>query len=442
MKLLDIIFESVVDLNEMPSKLTTDEFIKIATEKWNGKYTYDNVDYKGSFIKVMITCPIHGDFPQTPRHHLQGREGCKKCNQKRKLSKFVQRAQEIHFFYDDDRNKIPKYTYDNVNYINSITKVMITCPIHGDFPQTPPNHLKGQGCDKCFRDNQFSNTEDFIKKAQEIHFFYDDDGNKIPKYTYDNVVYVDYDTKVMITCPIHGDFPQTPMNHLSKGAGCRKCSHDALKSTTEYFVQRAQEIHFFYDDDRNKIPKYTYDNVVYNGSFVNVMITCPIHSPIHGDFPQTPDHHLRGQGCPWCNESKGEKRIKQILFEKNIKSIPFKKYDDCISYRTKLGLTKRCYKLEFDFYLSDYNTLIEFDGVYHFDEKRHRKQTDYITQVLNDREKNEYTKLNNIKLIRIGYLDIENIEEELMKGLDSNDQLYLSTKYPIGKGWGDTTIKV
>jgi hypothetical protein len=175
-------------------------------------------------------------------------------------------------------------------------------------------------------------------------------------------------------------------------------------------------------------------------SFVNVMITCPIHSPIHGDFPQTPDHHLRGQGCPWCNESKGEKRIKQILFEKNIKSIPFKKYDDCISYRTKLGLTKRCYKLEFDFYLSDYNTLIEFDGVYHFDEKRHRKQTDYITHVFNDREKNEYAKAKNIKLIRIGYFDFKNIEEELIKGLDSNDQLYLSAKYPIDKGWRDSTI--
>jgi hypothetical protein len=47
-----------------------------------------------------------------------------------------------------------------------------------------------------------------------------------------------------------------------------------------------------------------------------------------------------------------------------------------------------------------------------------------------------------MKLIRIGYLDMENIEEELMKGLDSNDQLYLSTKYPIDKGWRDTTIKV
>ena len=96
--------------------------------------------------------------------------------------------------------------------------------------------------------------------------------------------------------------------------------------------------------------------------------------------------------------------------------------------------------MTFDFYLPDQNTLIEFDGAYHFGKSRDNQ--DYISQVFNDREKNEYTKAKNIKLIRIGYLDKENIEEELMKGLDSNDQLYLSTKYPIDKGWRDTTIKV
>jgi very-short-patch-repair endonuclease len=181
--------------------------------------------------------------------------------------------------------------------------------------------------------------------------------------------------------------------------------------------------------------------VNYVDSSKKVMITCPIHSPINGDFPQSPSEHLSGRGCPWCNKSKGEKMIEQILHTKNINYIQFKKYDDCISYRSKNGLNKQCKKLIFDFYLPENNTLVEFDGIYHF-EKKDRKQLKYMYQALNDREKNEYTKINSIKLIRIGYLDIKNIEEELMKGLDSNDQLYLSTKYPIDKGWRDTTIKV
>ena len=370
MKLLDIIFESVVDMNEAGGRklMTKDEFVRRSKEVHGDKYTYDNVVMNGLNKTVNITCPLHGDFPQTPNNHLAGKEGCKKC--------------------DSIRRK--------------------------------------------------SNAKEFIQKAQKIHFLYDDDGKKIPKYTYDNVIYGGSFVNVMITCPIHGDFPQYPSNHL-QGAGCDKCAINASKSNTKEFIQNAQATKEHQHKDGT--PKYTYDNVIYVNGKIKVMITCPIHSPTRGDFPQTPNSHLNGRGCPWCKESKGEKTIGRVLFEKNIKLIPFKKYDDCISYKSKKGISKKgCRKLTFDFYLPDQNTLIEFDGAYHF--RKSRISQDYITQVFNDREKNEYTKAKNIKLIRIGYLDKENIEEELMKGLDSNDQLYLSTKYPIDKGWRDTTIKV
>ena len=36
-----------------------------------------------------------------------------------------------------------------------------------------------------------------------------------------------------------------------------------------------------------------------------------------------------------------------------------------------------------------------------------------MSQVLNDREKNNYTKFNDIKLIRISYFDMKNLEEEI-----------------------------
>ena len=366
MKLLDIIFESVVDMNEAGGRrpMTKDEFIKQSKE-------------------------VHGD----------------------------------------------KYRYDNIKYIDGKTKVNITCPIHGDFPQRPNSHLSGRGCDKCARESRKSNTEEFTKDAQSMKAHQNDDGT--PKYTYDNVVYKGSFIKVMITCPIHGDFPQEPSSHL-RGHGCDKCYKKRLTYSTEDFIQKAQETHFLYDDDGNKIPNYTYDNVNYIASNKKVMITCPIH----GDFPQEPSIHLSGVGCPWCKESKGEKRIGQILFEKNINYTPFKKYDDCISYRSRNGLSKRCYKLEFDFYLPENNTLVEYDGEYHFKQRKNVSLEEYTYHVLNDREKNEYTKDKNIKLIRIAYTDQKNIEEELMKGLDSNEQLYLSTNYPTDKGWRDTTIKV
>ena len=155
MKLLDIIFESVVDMEEGRKPMTKDEFVRQSKEVHGDKYTYDNVVYIDSNKKVMITCPIHspkhGDFPQTPNNHLSG-NGCDKCYRERKTSNkedFIKRSQEIHFLYDEERNKIPKYTYDNVDYHRNDEKVNITCPIHGDFLMSPQSHLLGFGCPRC-----------------------------------------------------------------------------------------------------------------------------------------------------------------------------------------------------------------------------------------------------------------------------------------------------
>lgn len=59
-------------------RLTTEDFIVVATKAHNGKYTYGEVDYKESRNKVRITCPKHGVFLQKPNHHMAG-FGCPKC---------------------------------------------------------------------------------------------------------------------------------------------------------------------------------------------------------------------------------------------------------------------------------------------------------------------------------------------------------------------------
>ena len=66
-------------------------------------------------------------------------------------------------------------------------------------------------------------TEEFIKKAREVH------GDK---YDYSKVEYVNKKTKVIIICPVHGDFPQSPVNHI-RGNGCPKCAKiNAVKKIT------------------------------------------------------------------------------------------------------------------------------------------------------------------------------------------------------------------
>ena len=140
----------------MPRRLTNDEFVEKARKVHGDKYDYSKVNYVTSTKKVIIICPTHGDFEQTPERHLRGR-GCQKCGgtQKLTLNDFLNKAKEIH----GDR-----YDYSKVEYINSITKVCIVCPTHGEFWQTVGNHLSGHGCPICSIENRRCGILNVAKK--------------------------------------------------------------------------------------------------------------------------------------------------------------------------------------------------------------------------------------------------------------------------------------
>lgn len=112
--------------------------------------------------------------------------------------------------------------------------------------------------------------------------------------------------------------------------------------------------------------------------------------------------HTYSCGCTLT--SKGERKIKTILGENNISFITEKRFSDCVFEDTKQ-------KARFDFFLPDYNCIIEYDGVQHFvmgnghfDNEEKFKRTQ-----LHDQIKNEYCKKNNISLIRIPYTHFDNI---------------------------------
>ena len=252
-------------------KTPIEAFVAKAREIHGEKYDYSTVNYINNRTKVCIVCPEHGEFWQTPGKHLIGR-GCPVCarirrgeSQKLSLSDFISQARKVHG---------DKYDYSRVEYVNSATKVCIICPEHGEFWQTPSEHKSGNGCPRCI--GRYKTTEDFIAEAQKIH------GDK---YDYSKVEYVNSGTKVCIVCPEHGEFWQTPSNHLS-GKGCLSCS-GRKKMNLEEFIAEAQKVHG---------DKYNYSKVVYINSGTKVCIVCPEH----GDFWQTPSEHKSGKGCPKC----------------------------------------------------------------------------------------------------------------------------------------------
>lgn len=255
---------------------TTEQFLRNAKAIHGDKYDYSNAVYLGAMDQVEIICREHGSFPQTPSSHLNG-GGCPGClGRNKSTEQFVEEAEAEH----GDR-----YNYSKVEYKGSKIPVEINCPEHGDFPQTPNKHLMGQGCPECGAAvaaiSKLKTTEEFIVESRMLH------GNR---YDYSKVDYNNANISVEIICPKHGSFPQTPASHLY-GRGCRKCfdkqTGDRSRSTTEEFIKKAKAVHGH---------KYDYGEVEYLTGILAVDIICPEH----GSFPQRPDSHLQGTGCPDC----------------------------------------------------------------------------------------------------------------------------------------------
>jgi hypothetical protein len=246
--------------------------------------------------------------------------------------KFIERAKKVHG---------DKYSYEKTKYIKTNIKVIITCKEHGNFEQTPNRHLSGAGCNKCAHNKvnngmTFSNQQ-FIIKARLVH------GDK---YDYSKIDYKQSKIKVVIICPIHGEFLQEPRQHLF-GNRCPKCVGNQLLTKNE-FIEKSEIVHGM---------KYNYDKSEYKNERIKTLIICPEH----GEFYQTPNSHMAGYGCPQCNKSKGEEIIRRWLLKNNVK---FKSEKTFINLCGAGGGL-----LRFDFYLPDDNICIEYDGRQHFDKR-------------------------------------------------------------------------
>lgn len=291
----------------MPRRSNREEFIAKARAVHGEKYGYDKVVYVKASMPVKIYCNTCKEyFEQRPDVHLSG-GGCQRCAVKAThpiMSKeeFLRRAHAVHG---------NKYDYSQVVIKTVSDPVTIICPEHGPFSQAPINHYYAkQGCPKCgivkcgmaIR----SNTEDFIRKAREVH------GDK---YGYDKVVYVKGSIPVKIYCPdCKQYFKQTPRVHLA-GRGCTVCAHNKPIGTEE-FIRRAKTLWG---------EKYSYEKSVYVTGKTSIIVTCPIH----GDFETNPSDFLRGHGCKHCGkESQIQKRRKsQEQFIKDCHKVHGDKYD-------------------------------------------------------------------------------------------------------------------
>lgn len=256
----------------MGIKITDEEYIIRANEIHNFKYKYISLINIKNRKYFKILCSTHGEFIQRTDIHLN-KGICPLCtkNGKLTLNHFIKESNRVHFY---------KYNYSKTIYTNNRTKVLITCPEHGDFKQMPQSHLLGFGCTKCTNNYKVQSKEEFIDKFSKIHN---------DKYDYSLVKYgQNNNEKVKIICPIHGIFESTPRNHLY--SGCPKCyipgytlekwinTCNNSKNSTLYIVECYNELEKFIKiglTSKSINIRFNSTNIPYNHHIIKEIKTPP-----------------------------------------------------------------------------------------------------------------------------------------------------------------------
>ena len=376
------------------------EYILMWQKKFNKKFPYKifSCELINAKKPIPFYCERHGWFWMSINNLLKG-EKCKFCKKVKKSiqhrkeygKKFIEMAKVIHNnFYD----------YSKVSYVKNSIDVRIICPIHGEFLQTPNNHLQGKGCQICaLEKNGFRkrlSQEEALEKAKMSH-----NGEN---YLFDRFIYNGRHSKCVITCPIHSDF-SIEYGAFIGGEGCPICGRDKAH------ISRRNKSYDVLKRCKDNNPKgYYFDNFIYHGMDKKSLFTCKKH----GDFPCTPAHFIAGSGCPKCNNSKMENELSQYFDDNRIYYIQ----------QYIIGCDKR-YK--YDFYLPNNNIIIECQGEQHFypvDFSHKNKDKDELSDIFDKQIDRDIKKYN--LAINNGYRIIYYINRNFFKDrkLVINNEFY------------------
>ena len=421
----------------MPKRLTQEEFIERTKLIFGDKYNYTHVDYINSATKVNIFCKkCNENFEIIPNNHLKG-FGCPRCAneefKKRRRDKYIEEVRKV---YGD------KYTV--LNFEDTRKDVEVLCKKHGIFKKNAKSFKDGHKCPECRKEEletlkektKIKNDEikskiekekqerkEKIKRGEikpvgngsEMNLYYKFNYIKEAKavfgdrFDYSKTVYEKKEKKVIINCKRHGDFKILPLVHLM-GQKCKRCASEeaAQKNKQCQAISKEEAITKFKKAHGNE---YDYSQVEYVNKNTKVKIICREH----GEFWQKPRIHWAGSRCPICAKtvSKHELIVLNWAKENNVN----------IERRMVYPDLKDILPLSYDFYLPEYNLLIECNGRQHYEPVQFNGKTieeakeDFEIQKRHDKLKEEYARNNKINLLIISYKEIDDTEKILNEKL-------------------------
>lgn len=209
--------------------------------------------------------------------------------------------------------------------------------------------------------------------------------------------YVNATTPVTFKCNICGETFESTMTYISNTSiGCKNCTQEK---------NRILKFNSFIDRLHNKN-----STIKLIGNFVDMSTTTIfLCTNCNRKFERTPHDLLKSCTCPNCTtNSKLEYYIKLYL---DIHKISYKLH---YSFDGLYGINGGL--LSYDFYLPEYNLLIEAQGKQHIEPVAHfGGEERFVIQIEHDKRKREFAKMKNIELLEIFYNAMNNISSILDK---------------------------
>lgn len=334
-------------------------------------------EYKGSHVPILHKCLKHDiKWKTSPTNALQG-HGCCECRSEKIKNKTAKTHEE---YVLELRNKNPDIIVIE-EYKGANVPILHKCKIDGyEWMVRPGNILFGKGCPVCGGKIKLT-TQEYNDRLKILNT------NIKPLEDYINAR-----TPILHECLICGHRWKASPTNVLKGQNCPECRNNMLRK-----IMLKDDSQYRYElmcVNPDVVPMEPY-----KGANVPILHKCLRDGC---EWKSAPSNLLWGKGCPMCNESSGERKVRQYL-EKHSISYKFQKtYDDCRDIRC----------LPFDFYLPDYNTCIEYQGKQHYEPiDLFGGEEQFKTQYKHDKIKRDYCKNNNIRLLEIPYW--ENVEEIL-----------------------------
>lgn len=257
------------------------------------------------------------------------------------------------------------------------------------YKVTPCSFLQDRRCSRCSMNTAgLKHRKTHKQFKEEVFNLISDEYTLLEEYK-------GVKSKIRVRHNTCGNIYKVRPDVFLRGGRCSKCAGLKNKTTEEF----KQEVFDLIGNEYSVLGKYK-----------NTRTKIKMKHNICGhEYYINPNSFLHGTRCPICKSFKGEEKIAKYLIKNNIKFETQKTFKD---------LKDKGF-LRFDFYLPEYNLLIEYDGKQHFEpvdfsgNNPEQAEENFKNRKIRDWMKNNYCKENNIKLLRIKYNDFKNIKKIL-----------------------------